>query len=82
MNPKRKKHLIVYYTMKEVNMSFEFLEKYHELMFVDQIAEALDTPKSTVYQWIRKEKIQAVRIGRFYRVPKSSLIAFLQKSVA
>lgn len=63
-------------------MSFEFLEKYHELMFVDQIAEALDTQKTTVYQWIREGKIQAVRIGRFYRVPKSSLIAFLQKVVA
>lgn len=62
-------------------MSWTFLQKYPDLLFVRQVAEALDTNPSAIYRWIREKRLTAIRIGRFYRIPKSKLIEFLNLEV-
>lgn len=63
-------------------MTFDMLKEYPDLMFVEQVAEALEIRKTTVYAWIRRKELPAFRAGRFYRVPKSCLIDFVNRAIA
>lgn len=45
-----------------------------------EIAEHLKLNINTVYQYIRKEELEAVKIGNRYRISKSSLQEFLNQA--
>lgn len=60
-------------------MFWAILQDYPDLLFVTQVAEALQTNKSVVYRWIRDKRLPAIRIGRYYRVPRTKLIEFLDR---
>lgn len=44
-----------------------------------QIAERYGVKKTTVWEWIREGKLEAVRIGKQYRIPKNALDKFERK---
>lgn len=49
----------------------------HDLLTVDEVAEVLRTSKMTIYRQIKKGTLDAIRVGRAYRVKRASLQALL-----
>jgi putative molybdopterin biosynthesis protein len=46
---------------------------YDDLLTPEQVAEILQIHKLTVYDYIRKGKLGAIRLGRKYRITKKDL---------
>lgn len=46
----------------------------------DEISQKLKIGVRTIYRWIREGKLQAVKIGHFWRIPESELIRLLGKN--
>lgn len=44
-----------------------------------EIADMLKVPRKTVYAWLQQGKLQGVKAGDLWRVPKEALDAFLKK---
>ena len=44
-----------------------------------EVADILHVGKNTTYDLIRSEKIKSIRIGHNIRIPKNSLLEFLQE---
>lgn len=51
----------------------------HELMLVSEVAEKLRTSKMSIYRAITKGELDAIRVGRSYRVRRDVLQAFLER---
>ena len=49
----------------------------HDLMLVAEVAEALRTSKMSVYRLINSGKLDAIRVGRSYRVRREVFQAFM-----
>ncbi len=47
------------------------------VMTVLEAAKAMRCSKNTVYTLIKEGRIQAVRVGRCFKVPKSALVDFM-----
>ena len=54
------------------------LRKYPDVLDVEQMCEILGICKKTGYGLLRDKKIQHVKIGRNYRIPKRFLLEYLQ----
>lgn len=52
------------------------MEKFYDCK---QVAERYGVKITTVWDWIRADKIKAVRVGKQYRIPKEAL-AELEKA--
>ena len=52
---------------------------YPDILTVKQVCEMLSIGRNNAYELVRSGKIKSVIIGRQIRVPKDSLIAFIQK---
>ncbi len=48
-----------------------------DVMTVLEAAKAMRCSKNTVYTLIKEGRIQAVRVGRCFKVPKSALVDFM-----
>ena len=48
-----------------------------DVMTVMEAAKALRCSKNTVYSLIAEGRIQAIRVGRCFKVPKSALVDFM-----
>ena len=42
----------------------------------EQVAERYGVKKTTVWEWIRKKKLTAIKLGRDYRIRQEDLDAF------
>lgn len=51
----------------------------HELMLVSEVAEKLRTSKMSVYRAINKGELDAIRVGRSYRVRREVFQAFMKR---
>lgn len=49
------------------------MEKFYSC---EQIAERYDVKLSTVWAWIRSQRLPAVKVGKQYRVPADALTDF------
>jgi len=49
----------------------------HDLMLVAEVAEKLRTSKMSIYRLINSDKLEAIRVGRSYRVKREVFQAFL-----
>ena|SRR3990172_4482370 len=49
-----------------------------EVLTPEEIAAYLKVRKETVYRYIREGRIEAIRLGRAYRIPRESLDMFLR----
>lgn len=52
----------------------ELFKDYPEIISVDQVIKLLQIGKVLAYKLIREKKIKAVKIGREYKIIKSSVI--------
>lgn len=50
------------------------MEKYYK---VTDIAEMLSTSQLTIRTYIREGKLEGIKIGREWRVPQSSIMAYI-----
>ena len=48
-------------------------ERAPEIMTPDQAADYLQVDRETIYRYIRSGKLDASRLGRAYRIPRSSI---------
>lgn len=55
------------------------MEAEHDLMLVREVAELLRTSKMGVYRLIHNGELATVRVGRSYRVRRTSFQAFLDQ---
>lgn len=53
------------------------LRNYPDVMSVQQMCDILHISTKTGYRMIREQKIQVLKIGRSYRVPKLSILLHL-----
>jgi excisionase family DNA binding protein len=53
----------------------------HELLKAQEVADLLRTSKMTVYRMIKTGQLDAIQVGRSYRVKRSSVNAVLSGSV-
>ncbi len=49
------------------------MEQKREIFTPEQAAEYLQVDKETIYRYIRQGKLVASKLGRAYRIPKSSI---------
>lgn len=49
---------------------------------LDEIAEMLHITRRTLYTYIKEGKLQAVKIGKYWRVSETNLQAFLENGTA
>ena len=54
---------------------------YPDVMNVRQMCKALHISSATAYEVLRNGTIHSLKIGREYKIPKWSLIEYLDKSL-
>lgn len=53
--------------------------EYEKLMTIDEIAEYLQVKKRTVYDWLKKGKIPAIKTVGQWRFKRAQIDAWLQE---
>lgn len=54
------------------------LKEYPDILTVDEMSKALGVSNKTGYQLLRENKVEHLKVGRAYRVPKAHLLSYLQ----
>ena len=57
------------------------LKEYPDILTVEDMSKALGVSTKTGYQLLRENKIEHLKVGRSYRVPKAHLLAYLRLDV-
>lgn len=55
------------------------LDMYNDLLTIDELCETLLIGRNTAYRLLNSNSIPAFRIGRCWKIPKSSVEEFLQR---
>lgn len=53
------------------------LKEYPDIMTVEEMSRALGVSAKTGYKLIRENKIEYLKVGRSYRIPKAHLLVYL-----
>ena len=56
------------------------LEQYNEIITIDELCEILMIGKNLAYRLLSENKIKAFRIGKKWRITKSSVENFLKEN--
>lgn len=62
---------------KERSVVTKSIEDCHDVMTIEDCVEVLGISKPTVYRLLQEGRIQCVRIGRRYIVPRKSVAEFI-----
>lgn len=54
------------------------LKEYPDVLTVEEMSKALGVSTKTGYQLLKENKIENLKIGRAYRIPKAHLLAYLR----
>ena len=54
------------------------LKEYPDVLTVEQMSRALGVCTKTAYRLVRENKIEHLKIGRSYRIPKVHLISYMR----
>ena len=65
-------------TLSSDEIHAELLEGYPEMLDIRQMAAALGICERTCYRLLRQNRLHYLRIGRMYRIPKTSLMTYLK----
>ena len=57
------------------------LKEYPDILTVEEISQALGISTKTGYRLLRENKIEHLKVGRSYRIPKAHLLAYLRLDV-
>ena len=55
------------------------LNRYSDILTVDELCKVLKIGKNTAYALLKSGEIKSVKIGRVYKIPKRSVIKYLNK---
>lgn len=55
------------------------LEKYELVLLPEEAAEILRIGMNQIYKMLNSGELNAYRVGRSWRIPKESIIKYLQK---
>ena len=61
-------------------MTYTHYDQLPLILSVDELAKILGIGRNTAYDLIRCGRIRSVRIGHEIRIPKDSLLEFLQEN--
>ena len=53
------------------------MEKAYDVFNIDELADYLKIPKSTLYKLVREGKIPAQKVGRHWRFHKEAIVDWL-----
>ena len=53
------------------------MEKSYDVFNIDELADYLKIPKSTLYKLVREGKIPAQKVGRHWRFHKETIVRWL-----
>ena len=53
------------------------MEKAYDVFNIDELADYLKIPKSTLYKLVREGKIPAQKVGRHWRFHKEAIVRWL-----
>lgn len=56
------------------------LKEFPDILTVEEMSRALGVSTKTGYKLIRENKIECIKVGRSYRIPKAHLLAFIRLS--
>ena len=56
----------------------EVLKDYPDILTVEEMSKALGVSSKTGYQLLHDNKIEHLKVGRAYRVPKAHLLSYLR----
>ena len=54
------------------------LKEYPDILTVEEMSKALGVSTKTGYKLIRENKIECIKVGRSYRIPKAHLLAYMR----
>ena len=57
------------------------LKEYPDILTVEEMSSALGISTKTGYKLLREDKIDHLKVGRSYRIPKAHLLAYLRLDV-
>lgn len=58
----------------------DLFEEYPDVMTVQQVRKALGIGRTAVYRLLGSHEIHCFMIGNAYKIPKTSLIEFIQRN--
>ncbi|MCH5339067.1 MAG: helix-turn-helix domain-containing protein [Acetatifactor sp.] len=56
----------------------EVLKDYPDIQTVEEMSKALGVSSKTGYQLLRENKIEHLKVGRAYKIPKAHLLSYLR----
>lgn len=56
----------------------EVLKDYPDILTVEEMSKALGVSSKTGYQLLRENKIEHLKVGRAYKIPKAHLLSYLR----
>lgn len=56
-------------------------EEYDDILTIDEVAEALKIGSSHAYHIVRSGNLKAYKEGKDWKIPKSSLINYIQSKI-
>ncbi len=59
-------------------MNAQNYDTYGDVMTVTEVGILLGASRQQVYRFVREGRLQGIRIGRGYKIPKSAVIALLE----
>ena len=54
------------------------LKEYPDIMTVEEMSKALGVSTKTGYKLVRENKIECMKVGRSYRIPKAHLLSYMR----
>ena len=54
------------------------LKEYPDILTVEEMSKALGVSTKTGYKLVRENKIECMKVGRSYRIPKAHLLSYMQ----
>lgn len=54
------------------------LTEYPDILTVEEMSKALGVSSKTGYQLLRENRVEHLKVGRAYRVPKAHLLSYLR----
>lgn len=64
-----------------MNSNCELLKSYPDVLSPSDIMEILKVGKNTTYFLLKNKKIQSIKIGKQYKIPKVFLLKYLLDNV-
>lgn len=52
-------------------------KEYPDVLNIDEMSRALDISTKTAYKLLRERRIEFLKVGREYRIPKINIIKYL-----